>query len=387
MLITKKINNIDEDIKNILKDVELNTEFEYKNYNQLEELTEYIIEILKNIYNKKLLSPEIIIQYCYFYFRNSVLDNLYPFEVNLELNKKIYDNLVKENENSPPQKSQQWYLYRYNRVTASDIASIFGKSAFTSRKELINSKCRDFKNTSYITNKYMDHGNKYEICATWFYEFITQSKSKEFGCLPHPSVDFLGASPDGITDEGVMIEIKCPLSRTILGIPPIYYWYQIQIQLEVANLSRCDYIECNFKEKSREEFYQITTEKKVERAIEVGFIIEYIDDTKDKKCYEYFPYKERINKFSDWETKKIDEILKKNNTYVKTIYWILEEYGLCPIYRDIRWYYKNFNIINDFWEEVLYLRKNPKEIVKSNPNIKISNISTKYLLIDSDEDS
>ena len=46
------------------------------------------------------------------------------------------------------------------------------------------------------------------------------------------SIEYLAASPDGITPDGVMLEIKCPLSREIKGIPPIYYWQQMQQQLD-----------------------------------------------------------------------------------------------------------------------------------------------------------
>ena len=85
------------------------------------------------------------------------------------------------------------------------------------------------------------------------YEQIKNVKVHEFGCLPHPNYDYLAASPDGITDDGVMLEIKCPYSRQITGIPPIYYWYQMQLQLEVCNLNECDYLECNIKEYNNEE--------------------------------------------------------------------------------------------------------------------------------------
>ena len=33
--------------------------------------------------------------------------------------------------------------------------------------------------------------------------------------MPHPSIPFLGASSEGITPEGMMLEIKCPPVRKI----------------------------------------------------------------------------------------------------------------------------------------------------------------------------
>ena len=46
-----------------------------------------------------------------------------------------------------------------------------------------------------------------------------------------------------------------PYSRVIDGKPKPIYWVQMQVQLEVACLDICDFLECTFKEyKSREEY-------------------------------------------------------------------------------------------------------------------------------------
>ena len=54
-----------------------------------------------------------------------VLDNIYPFVYDKNQNIHILQRLFKIDKNSPAQKSEKWYLYRYNRITASDIASVF----------------------------------------------------------------------------------------------------------------------------------------------------------------------------------------------------------------------------------------------------------------------
>ena len=258
--VTKLEDDIVKNINVLLRDIKENGNIEYLNTDGIEEICTYIYNLLSHIYNPKLLYYEIIRQYVSDFFREDVLDNIYPFKYSRRQNINILQRLFKIDKNSPAQKSEEWYLYRYDRITASDIASVFGKSVFTSRHELLANKCRPYNLTKQglKSNRFMEHGNKYEICATWFYEFITNSKVNEFGCLPHPLYGFLGASPDGITDEGIMLEIKCPLSRPIAGIPPIYYWYQIQIQLEVANLPRCDYIECDFKARERDNFIALS---------------------------------------------------------------------------------------------------------------------------------
>ena len=54
----------------------------------------------------------------------------------------------------------------------------------------------------------------------------------------------MGASPDGITKDGIMLEIKCPYTRVMNGTVPPQYWAQVQGQLEVCGLDMCDYLEC-----------------------------------------------------------------------------------------------------------------------------------------------
>jgi hypothetical protein len=190
-----------------------------------------------------------------------------------------------------------------------------------------------------------------------------------------------------------MLEIKCPLSRPIYGIPPIYYWYQMQIQLEVANLPRCDFLECKIVEKEEEEFLELLNEYNIKKTVEVGFIIQVLDKNKNKDNFIYYPYNSNITEFKNWEENEINEILKDNNKeYIKTIYWVLEEYGLCKIYRDIDWYNNNIEHLTNFWNEVLDGRSNKKvdsnKII--NDKLKLDKSNTlkisKYLMFDSDSD-
>ena len=80
----------------------------------------------------------------------------------------------------------------------------------------------------------------------------------DFGLLNHQKLHWLAASPDGITPDGVMLEIKCPFIRKIKPKEfPMYYWVQVQIQLEVCDLYECDYIECSIKEVEEEYFHEL----------------------------------------------------------------------------------------------------------------------------------
>jgi hypothetical protein len=87
-------------------------------------------------------------------------------------------------------------------------------------------------------------GKKFEPVAAEIYSRRTASVVHEFGLLLHPGMPGFGASPDGITSDGVMLEIKCPYSRRLYpGVVPRAYMAQIQGQLDSAGLDMCDYFE------------------------------------------------------------------------------------------------------------------------------------------------
>ena len=404
MSVVNRIQSIEKDIKLILKDVKNNTAYlENKNETPLNHidylfsLIDYVTIILTSIYGdkvvKKNIYPEIIKQFIFKKYDKLLEENIYPFHYDIDENKEILKKLTIKNKNSPEQRTDEWYAYRYNRITASDIASVFCKSPFTSRNKLIKDKCKDLKDSVFKTNNHMNHGNKYETIATYFYEYIMNTNIHEFGCLPHDTVGFLGASPDGISDEGIMLEIKCPLSRIITGIPPIYYWYQIQIQLEVANLPRCDYLECKIVEVDDNEFNEHIQTNNITNSITVGFIIEALNRSINKEVYVYFPYNTSLKDFESWENEKIDSILESDELdYIRTTRWILKDYGLCKIYRDKDWYENNIQHMSDFWDEVLDARKNKTyQSVESEPTkyktykSKQDIIAGKYIMYDSDE--
>lgn len=92
-----------------------------------------------------------------------------------------------------------------------------------------------------------DWGITFEPVAQRIYEAESGRIVHDVGFIPHPDHPFLGASPDGVTDDGRLLEFKCPKSRPIDGIPPIYYAHQIWMQLECCNLEVCDYVEVKLK--------------------------------------------------------------------------------------------------------------------------------------------
>ena len=130
-------------------------------------------------------------------------------------------------------------------LTATNIAPVLGKGHFKKKNDIIISKCG--KGPKFKGNVATEWGTKFEDVAVKLYELRNNTIVREFSLIPHSNYTFLGASPDGITIQGIMLEIKCPYKRKITGIPPHHYWIQMQIQLEVCDLDYCDFLECGIK--------------------------------------------------------------------------------------------------------------------------------------------
>jgi putative phage-type endonuclease len=150
------------------------------------------------------------------------------------------------------QRTPEWYEARKTMVTASDVAQALGCSKFGTQRTFFQKKCGAPEEQAAFdaTLPPLKWGVMYEPVAQGIYSAANLGvRIHEFGLLRHPSLPFVGASPDGITDLGVMLEIKCPWRRKIVeGEIPLQYYYQIQAQLAVCELGECDYFECELFE-------------------------------------------------------------------------------------------------------------------------------------------
>ena len=249
------------------------------------------------------------------------------------------------------QRSPEWFKFRTERITASDIGTVLGYNRYGKCDDIIKKKCgiRDV----FRTGTACYHGIKYEEVACMLYEQDTQKKVYEFGCVSHRYYTFIGASPDGIGSDGIMLEIKCPFSREIQGIPPKYYWAQMQIQMEVFDLWHCDYLECKFYEYLDYDEYK--EDKDVHRK---GVMLEYFtaDDIQTPK-YHYCPLDEPDPQ--NWLVDRHAEFAKlKNGVYEPTVYWWKAEvYSCVRIERDTEWFSEALPVLASFWDTVLMYRR------------------------------
>ncbi len=145
------------------------------------------------------------------------------------------------------QGTDEWLRQRESYLTASDVAAVLGNCVFKDKDTVFSLK------TGLIepqpATEAMRHGTYTEPEAREKYESITGKRVIQFGLLTgSDSCPFLGASVDGITTDGIVVEIKCPYSRKIEnGKMPAHYYDQVQTQLEVVGLETAHYFEYDSK--------------------------------------------------------------------------------------------------------------------------------------------
>ena len=260
----------------------------------------------------------------------------------------------------PIQKSKEWYEMRSNMLTASDWGTVLGENHYSNSNEVLKKKCGD---DNFVTNAAMQWGNKYEEVAVLIYKNRNNVEIWDFGCLRHPSIPFLGASPDGITPDGIMLEIKCPTSRKITGIPPRYYWCQVQGQLEVCELDRCDFLECALKEYGSETEYlndHFENNHKLNKfGNEKGLVAEFFKKDTKSFYFDYSPVCIIDDELTNWKNKTIEKHTENNSNimYSSFSYWYLEEVSCIPIYRNQEWFNEAKIILGEFWNKVLKYRE------------------------------
>lgn len=259
----------------------------------------------------------------------------------------------------PEQRTQEWYDFRDERITASDFATALGEHPHGDQLKLLLRKVT--YDRTFFTNSAILWGVKYEDVAIQIYEHRNKEHVVEYGCISHPYYKWLGASPDGITDDGIMLEIKCPSSRQITGEIPSYYWCQVQGQLEVCELDRCDFLECKLKEYDSRAEYEADNHNGHyfynKFGMEKGAVVEYYKkDTKSLK-FDYLP----LAIMGDELDLAIEESKKKflndNIIFSGVDYWYLEEVSCIPIYRNQEWFHSKIPTFQSFWDKVIKYRE------------------------------
>ena len=257
------------------------------------------------------------------------------------------------------QRSQEWYTYRHGVITASSMGELFGTES--SYNKAVKEKVKPLQMTP--PGAACLHGIKYEAVAQAIYEKKYEVKVTEYGCIKHKTIDHIGASPDGIVTSaknaimiGRMLEIKCPYSRKIKGVPPYKYWIQVQIQLEVCDLEYCDFLECKLEEMSEDAFYTAIAEDTMNTEY-YGIVVDYTKGDA-KRDYKYSGVGQTDAEFREWYDATVDEVLDSDAAGInKVCYWKLAKMSNITIKRDREWFERSKVRIQEFWDEVMQKRE------------------------------
>uniref|UniRef100_A0A6C0B452 YqaJ viral recombinase domain-containing protein n=1 Tax=viral metagenome TaxID=1070528 RepID=A0A6C0B452_9ZZZZ len=376
--------NLVEDITNVIHDYWMDCGIcDDEDYDEVET----IVENLLDVYLDFSVIPRRSISY------QSLVE---PSEKNTnEMLDKI--NALK-NLPQPKQKTKEWYEFRYNLITASNIWKALSSTA--QRNSLIYEKCKPLNTFQSSTNteSAMHWGIKYEPLTVMWYEHVYQTKLDDFGCIMHPLYKCIGASPDGINTDpsnkvlfGRMVEIKNIVNRDITGSPKEEYWVQTQVQMETCDLEECDFVETRFKEhESEEQFY--ADEDHEYKGVILHFMFKTSNMTTDEISanlsainspnYKYMPFNIPRTKQSidAW----INEIKTTNQSEMilfSTLYWYLDEHSCVLIQRNRAWFQAAAPIIEDTWQTILKERTDgyqhraaKKRAIKVEPNIHVDKI-------------
>ena len=354
------------DIYNILNNLDIQYDL---NKDYINELFLLIRKILNNMYKKYKLKKRYIVKIIYKYFIEKM--NINESVINISKLKQ------------PAQRSQEWYDARYNKITASEIASVIGtdmsnicenekskiykKPPFKNSYELMKTKI--LQNDEFKGNIYTDWGILFEPIATLIYEHRNKNRIIEFGLIEHPSIDILAASPDGITQyDSIMIEIKAPYKRVLSGLVPLNYWMQMQLQMETCNLDKCHFVEVKTHIYTKEEYENDEYENNddilyTNNKMEKGILLKCILDNKITYYYPSYDIFRSKSKMNKWIEERMEYY--KNIFYsVECIYWKLNEYSCIEINRDKEWFNNILPKCKEFWDKVSYFKRNKEEFIK-----------------------
>ena len=376
---SKDYEDFHETIDLFINDFITNNIILYPNKHFDEYLYDYIYDVTLNLFNNIMVDlddniEDIIENIIYSYHSKNLTCRSFKksFIIDMPNVKKIKQQIKDfENMEQPAQKTEAWYKFRWNGLTASSLWKSLDSQS--SKNSIIYQKCKplDLKKTKGCNiNSPFHNGHKYEPLSIIIYEDWFKTTVAEVGAIKHTTHPFLRASPDGINIDpqnprfGRALEIKNPVNRELTGIPKKDYWIQMQLQMEVWDLEECDFLETTFKEYENEEeflndgnLFNKTKDDKLK-----GIIVRFFDG--NEPVYKYPPLNLNQKDFDNWYDKIMDE--DNNLSWIQNIYWYMDNYSLVLVPRNKIWFKTVLPELQNVWNTILKERVTGYEHRKPN---------------------
>ncbi len=147
------------------------------------------------------------------------------------------------------QRSPEWFAARKGRVTGSMVGAALGLDPNTSRDEAMRRMVRAYQGlpSEFVGNIATSWGTTHEEEAREAFEYHIGTPVAPATFVVHPTLPWLGASPDGYVSNHALLEIKCPYGlrdkpkpvafNTIKEQP--HYYAQMQIQMYCTDKIAC----------------------------------------------------------------------------------------------------------------------------------------------------
>ena len=153
-----------------------------------------------------------------------------------------------------PPGTSEWIMSRKGCLTGSRMAAALsfrkdGKESAERAKlkiELLAERMTDIAVDHYVSPA-MQWGLDWEPHAIEAYEAATGNIVQPAGYVPHPHIEYFGATPDGLINSDGVFEAKCPTTPTHLnwilaGVVPAEYKPQMIVECLVSRRRFADFV-------------------------------------------------------------------------------------------------------------------------------------------------
>lgn len=139
------------------------------------------------------------------------------------------------------QGTPEWHAQRHGRITGSRVGAILGLSPWQKPADILREMVREYHGaeSEFTGNPATDHGKMHEQRAMLCFMRETGLSIEKTGF--HPYGDRMGASPDGLTSDGGVLELKVPYGLRNGGeFKPLSEQphYEAQVQMEMLATGR-----------------------------------------------------------------------------------------------------------------------------------------------------
>lgn len=190
------------------------------------------------------------------------------------------------------QGTEEWHKARLGCGTASkasDMCAADTTAAYQNYLWRLVAERETGQQEDSFTNEDMERGVEMEPIARAAYEASTGNFVTTTGFWLHPTIKWLGASPDGLVGDDGLIEIKCPRTSTHLKYrhdnkPPTKYKKQMIVQLACTGRKWVDFVSFDNRVRESKQLFVARFEPDEKELNETLTKIQAFLDAVQKEC-------------------------------------------------------------------------------------------------------